>query len=323
MRLAHLVNVSRQVAGTRSRLKKRAYLSECLREATTEEVALIVHYLTGNLPQGRIGLGPAMIKDLAEVGTAKDATLTVDEVDSTFQRIAETGGKGSQQQRRDQLGRMFKRATMDEREFLIRLILGELRQGALEGVLVEGIADAANVPVRGIRRAVMLAGGPANVADFAMREGLPGIARFRLEPLSPTKPMLAQPAEDMEDAMESLGEAALEYKLDGARVQIHKVGRDIKIFSRRLNDITESLPEIVDTTLSFPAHSLILDGEVVALRKDGRPHPFQLTMRRFGRKSDVAKMSKELPLFSSRENSSNTRASGQREISALFFIIAS
>ena len=296
MRLSRLVNVSRQVADTRSRLKKRAYFSQCLREVTPEEVALIVEYLTGSLPQGRIGLGPAIIKDLVGGEAAIEATLTLREVDEIFHRIAGTSGKGSQQVKRDQLGALFKRATTDEREFLVRLILGELRQGALEGVLVEGIADASSVSVEDIRRAVMLAGGLARVADAAMREGLPGLARFQLEPLSPTQPMLAQPADDMEDAMNCLGEAALEYKLDGARVQIHKVDHEVKVFSRRLNDVTDSLPEIVDKTLTFPARSLILDGEVIALRKGGRPHPFQVTMRRFGRKSDVTEMSKNFPL---------------------------
>ena len=296
MKLSRLVNVSRQVAGTRSRLKKRAYLSECLREGAAEEIVLIVDYLTGNLPQGRIGLGPAIVRDLAGSKAANDATLGLRDVDDIFQQIAETSGKGSQQARRDKLRALFKRATVDELEFLIRLILGELRQGALEGILVESIAEAANIPLDAVRRAVMLAGGPAGVANAAMREGLPGLARFRLEPLSPTQPMLAQPVEDMEDAMESLGEAALEYKLDGARVQIHKVDSEVKVFSRRLNDVTGSLPEIVDAALAFPARSLILDGEVIALRKDGRPHPFQVTMRRFGRKIDVAEMSKNLPL---------------------------
>ena len=161
MRLSRLVNVSRQVADTRSRLKKRAYLSECLREAAPEEVALIVDYLTGSLPQGRIGLGPAMIKGLVGGEAATKATLTLREVDSIFQGIAGTSGKGSQQSRRSQLGALFKRATRDGREFLVRLILGELRQGALEGVLVEGIADASSVSVEYIRRSVMLAGGPA------------------------------------------------------------------------------------------------------------------------------------------------------------------
>ncbi len=295
MQLSRLVKVSRQVAGTRSRLQKIAFLSECLRAAAPEEIKLIVDYLTGALPQGRVGLGPAILRDLAGCEAVADAQLSLQEVDNVLQRIAETRGKGSQQARREQLGMLLSRATASEQDFLIRLILGELRQGALEGVLIEAIADAAGVPAREVRRAAMLAGA-TSVADAALREGPAGLSRFRLEPMSPVKPMLAQPAKDMDGAMLALGDAILEYKLDGARVQIHKVNREVRIFSRRLNDVTESLPEIVAAALTLPARSLILDGEVIALRRDGRPHPFQFTMRRFGRKSAVADMSKTLPL---------------------------
>ncbi len=163
-------------------------------------------------------------------------------------------------------------------------------------MLVDAIAEAAAVDVSDVRRAVMLAGEPAAVAAAALHEGSAGLARFRLTPLSPIQPMLAQPAADIDEAMEALGEAALEYKLDGARVQIHKVESEVRIFSRRLNDVTASLPEIVRTVQACPARQVILDGEVIALRPDGRPHPFQVTMSRFGRKSDVAAKSQRLPL---------------------------
>ncbi len=142
----------------------------------------------------------------------------------------------------------------------------------------------------------MLAGEPAKVAAAALGDGADGLSRFRLEPLSPVKPMLAQPAADMDDALATLGEAALEYKLDGARVQIHKRDDVVRIFSRRLNDVTGSLPDIADAARVLPARTLILDGEVLALRSDGRPAPFQVTMRRFGRRSDVDAMRASLPL---------------------------
>ena len=296
MLLSRLVNVSQQVAGTRSRLKKKAYISQCLRQAAPEQVRLIVDYLTGTLPQGRIGLGPAMLRDLAGKGVASASALTLADVNAAFQRIADPRGKGSQQARRQHLAALFTSATANERDFLMRLILGELRQGALEAVLIEGIADAADLSAEEIRRAVMLAGDAAGVADAALREGKAGLSRFRLQPMSPVNPMLAQPAEDMDEAMQTLGEAMLEYKLDGARVQIHKVASDVRIFSRRLNDVTTSVPEIAAAALTLPARSLIVDGEVIALRPDGRPHPFQVTMRRFGRKSDVAEMRNTLPL---------------------------
>ena len=298
MLLGHLVDVSRRVAATRSRLNKRALLSQCLREAGSEEVAVVVAWLTGVLPQGRIGLGWKMVNAMAqEAPAAPDAEpLSVAEVNAAFERLADTTGQGSQLARRELLGALFARAGSEERDFLARLILGELRQGALEGMLVEAIADAASLPQNEVRRAVMLAGEPMKVAAAALGEGRSGLARFRLRPLSPVKPMLAQPAADMDEALASLGEAALEYKLDGARVQVHKQGGEIRIFSRRLNDVTESLPEIVEAASALPARALILDGEAIALHGGQRPHPFQITMRRFGRRTDVAAMRATLPL---------------------------
>jgi DNA ligase 1 len=296
MQLSDLVDVSRSVATTRSRLEKRSVLSRCLRKATPAEVARVVDYLTGCLPQGRLGLGPAILRRLASGEPARTPTLSLAEVNDAFDRIAATQGKGSQDARREQLAALFSRATAPERDFLIRLILGELRQGALEGALIDAIADAASLDAADVRRAVMLAGQLSGVATAALGEGHAGLARFRLTPLSPIQPMLAQPAVDIREAMESLGEAALEYKLDGARVQIHKMESEVRIFSRRLNDVTASLPDIVRAVHAFPARQLILDGEVIALRADGRPHPFQVTMSRFGRKSDILAISERLPL---------------------------
>ena len=296
MQLSQVVNVSEQVAATRSRLRKRNHLAECLRLTPPALRGLLVNYLTGHLPQGRIGLGPAMLRQAASGDAAVEPSLTLDEVDDVFSRLAATHGAGSQAARRDELGRLFSRATEPERQFLLRLILGELRQGALEGVLVEAVADAAEIPADEVRRAVMLAGDPAPVAAAALADGRAGLGQFRLETLSPVKPMLAQPAEDMASAMSALGEAALDYKVDGARVQIHRVEERVKIFSRRLNEVTDSLPEVVEAVLALPARSLILDGEVMALREDGRPLPFQLTMRRFGRKAQVEEMRQKLPL---------------------------
>lgn len=296
MQLSRLVEVSSSVAATRSRLKKRALLADCLRAAAPDEVPLVVSYLGGSLPQGKIGLGYAMLSELRGEPAAASASLELRAVDDAFTQIAATGGKGSQARRRELLATLLAKATPEEADFLARLILGELRQGALEGVLSESIADAAGVEADAVRRAVMLAADPARVAAIAMREGTAGLAQFRLEPLSPVKPMLAQPAENVDEAMQTLGEAALEYKMDGARVQIHRVGSDVRIFSRALNDVTESLPEVVEAVRALPVDRLILDGEVIALRQDGRPLPFQVTMRRFGRKSNVDDMRSKLPL---------------------------
>lgn len=296
MRLFQLVTTSNAVAGTRSRLRKRELLAECLRAAAPEELARVVDYLAGNLPQGKIGLGPALFRDLQPGSPATEPALDVRDVDDALTAIAGISGTGSKQARLDVLGRLFARATSAERDFLVRLILGELRQGALEAALVDGIAAAAALPEAAVRRAVMLANSPSAVAQAAMSEGLAGLERFRLVPMHPVRPMLAQPAESMDDALGSLGEAALDYKLDGARVQVHRTGADVKIYSRQLNEVTKSLPEVVEIVSAMPGDELILDGEVLALRDDGRPHPFQVTMRRFGRRSNVDEMRGKLPL---------------------------
>ena len=296
MQLIELVNVSAQVSATRSRLKKRALLCGALRAAGPNEVRLVVDYLSGILPQGRIGLGPAIVRKAFGAEAAADPGLSLSDVDVVLADIAGIRGKGSQQAREAALGNLFGRATSDERDFIARLLLGELRQGALEAVLTDAIAAATELDASAVRRAVMLSADPAAVAVAAFEHGAEGLAKFQLEPLSPVRPMLAQPAEDIEDAIGSLGEAALEFKLDGARVQVHRVGSDVRVFSRRLNDVTQSLPDVVEAVRSLPATSLILDGEVLALRPDGRPQPFQVTMRRFGRKTDIDAMRASLPM---------------------------
>jgi ATP-dependent DNA ligase I len=296
MLLATLVDASAAVAATRSRLKKRAVLSNCLRAAAADEGSIVVSYLSGTLPQGRIGLGRALVRELGHVAPIAQPALTLREVDATFARVAATRGPGSQALRLELLGAMVGRATVDERDFLLRLILGELRQGALEGVLIDAIADVAGINGDAVRRAVMLAGQLPAVAAAVLRNGSQALAQFCLTPLVPLQPMLAQPADDIDVALDSLGEAALEYKLDGARVQIHKVGDDVRIFSRQLNDVTASLPEVIAAVRDCPARALILDGEVIALHSDGRPQPFQVTMSRFGRKSDVEALRVRVPL---------------------------
>jgi DNA ligase-1 len=191
---------------------------------------------------------------------------------------------------------LMRRATPDEQRFLGRLVVGELRQGALEGLLLEAVADAAAAPAARLRRAVMVAGSLPAVARTAFVEGAGALGRYDIQVFRPLVPMLAETAEDPGDALERLGEAALEFKLDGARVQIHKSGDEVRAYSRRLNDVTHAVPELVEVVRRLPARELILDGEAIALRADGRPQPFQTTMRRFGRKLDVARLSEELPL---------------------------
>ena len=296
MRLADLVATSRRVAETRSRSEKVAALADLLRRLAPEEIDVAVAWLSGNLRQGRIGLGGAAIREARPGTAAGEPALTLGEVDATFERIAATTGAGSTAARVGLLGELLARATREEQEFLIRLIFGELRQGALAGLMAEALAAAAAVPAGDVRRALMLAGELPAVARAVLVEGRAGLDRFRLELLRPLQPMLASPAGDVSEALERLGEAAFELKLDGARVQVHKAGEEIRVFSRRGNDVTNAVPELVETVQALPARQAILDGEVIALRPDGAPLPFQVTMRRFGRKLDVARLRGELPL---------------------------
>jgi DNA ligase-1 len=191
---------------------------------------------------------------------------------------------------------LFERATASEQDFLVRLLVGELRQGALEGVMIDAIAAAAEVPVPHVRRAAMVTGSLRAVAAVAFTEGAAGLARFAIALQRPVQPMLAQPADDIAGAMARVGTASVEWKVDGARVQVHKAGGEVRIYTRALNDVTESAPEIVEALAAVPARELILDGEAVALGAGGVPQAFQVTMRRFGRKLDVPRLRAELPL---------------------------
>ena len=211
-------------------------------------------------------------------------------------RLTETKGKGSAGFKADLLRELFSRATAEEQDFLVRLLTGELRQGALEGIMVEAVAKAAGLPASEVRRAAMHAGDLGAVAAAALTEGAAGVARFAVQLFQGIKPMLAQTATDVADALSRVDGAAFEFKLDGARVQVHKAGTEVKVFSRLLNDVTVAVPEVVEAARRLPFKDVILDGEAIALMANGRPQPFQTTMRRFGRKLDVEKLRGELPL---------------------------
>ena len=217
-------------------------------------------------------------------------------MDEALRRLRATSGKGSARTRSGLLEALFERASKDERDFLARLIVGELRQGALEGVMVDAIAAAANLAPADVRRASMLAGGLPPVARAALTEGAAGLDRFTVRPMQPVQPMLASPAEDVAGALAALGRASLEWKVDGARVQVHKREHEVRVFTRSLNDVSAAVPEIVEVVRALPAREIILDGETIALGAGGAPLPFQVTMRRFGRKLDVAQLRGELPL---------------------------
>jgi DNA ligase-1 len=294
--LAEIVETSRRVGEVGGRLAKIGHLADCLAQAAPEEAASAVALLSGTPRQGRIGIGYAVLRAARGEQAAAEASLTLQALDRALAGLKAVSGKGAAAERLRRLRELFGQATEAEQDFLLRLLVGELRQGALEGLMVEAIAKAAGLPVGEVRRAVMLAGDAGVVARAALGEGLAGLRRFGLELMQPVQPMLAQPAEDIADALAQLGEAAFEWKLDGARIQVHKAGAEVRVFTRRLNDVTAAVPEIVSVVQGLPLASAILDGEAIALRPDGRPQPFQVTMRRFGRRLEVARLQAELPL---------------------------
>jgi DNA ligase-1 len=296
MDLARLVTVVELVRATAKKTEKVRLLADLLRQAKGHETKLAALYLCGSLPQGKIGVGWAVLQRAMAEGPAIGDRLSLPDVDRELTAVAAERGSGSNERRTARLGRLFLRATPDERQFLGRLVVGEIRQGALEGLLLDAIAKAADRAPKDIRQAFMFSGNIGEVAQAALDEGSGGLARFSLRLFTPVSPMLAGSAEDVEDALERLGEAALEYKLDGARIQVHKGGQDVRIFTRQLQDITERLPDLVEWARMLPVREAVLDGEALALRPDGRPHPFQVTMRRLGRSKDVATLRRELPL---------------------------
>jgi ATP-dependent DNA ligase I len=280
MLLARIAQASADVTATSSRLKKVGVLAECLADATPDEVGIAVSYLSGELPQGTVGIGWAALRDRPTA--AESPTLELLEVDAAVSELQRISGKGAQAARRDALAELLSRATVPEQRLLVGLFLGELRQGALEGVMTDAVAKAADVPLADVRRAAMLAGDLRTVAAAAMRAGARGLQQFRLTPLRPITPMLAQTADDVASALERLGRASIEWKLDGARIQAHRRGEEVRIFTRNLADITSRVPEIEAVIRSFDVDAVVLDGEAIALRADGRPEPFQVTMSRFG-----------------------------------------
>ena len=296
MLLEEIAQTSAGVASTSSRLAKIARLADCLGRASPDEVRVAVCYLSGVLPQGTIGVGWAALKELPAPAAAP--TIELLDVDAAASRIAGLSGKGSQAARREELAALLGRATEEEQRFLRGLFLGELRQGALEGVMSAAVAKAAGVPADDIRRAAMLSGDLAEVAAVAVSDGSAGLARFRLTPLRPLQPMLAQTADDLEDAFVRIRPAFVEWKLDGARIQVHRAGDEVRAFTRNLADITDRVPEIVEAVRGLSVDAIVLDGEAIALGAEGRPLPFQETMSRFGSKVKVDEVRETVPLSS-------------------------
>ncbi len=290
MLLTTIAETSEAVAGVSARRAKIAQLAALLGRTRPGEAAVAVAWLSGELRQRQIGVGWAALRDVSEPA-APVPGLTVLGVDERLAAIGRCGGPGSQAERRSLLSDLFGRATELEQRFLARLLGGELRQGAQEGVMVEAVARAAQRPAGEVRRANMVHGDAGAVAEAALFGGPDALAAFRLRVGRAVVPMLAQSAADVDDAQARLGlgtAAAFEWKLDGARIQVHRDGSDVAVFTRSLDDVTTRVPEIVEQVLALAVPRLILDGEVMAYRPDGRPQPFQVTMSRFGTRAGRA-----------------------------------
>jgi len=280
--LADLAATSNAVAATRARSTKTAALADLLGRLAPDEVEPAVGFLTGEARQGRIGVGWATVFRL-EVEPAPTASLTIGDVDRALERVQATTGGGSSAGRQQILRAVFDRATAEELDFLRRLLVGELRQGALAGVMADAVARAASVPTALVRRAAMLSGDLGHVALVALTAGAAGLHDIGLEVGRGVQPMLASGAPDVGAALADVGLASVEWKLDGARIQVHRHDDDVHIYTRNLNEITDRLPGVVEWARALPVRAVVLDGEALGVDDDARPRAFQDTMSSFGR----------------------------------------
>ncbi|MER7480770.1 ATP-dependent DNA ligase [Streptomyces sp. NPDC126510] len=294
MLLHRLARVSREVAATSARSRKTALLAELFRDAEAEDVPIVIPYLAGRLPQGRIGVGWKVLS--RPVAPAAEPGLTVREVDARLAELAQVSGPGSQAERARLVGELMGAATEDEQRFLLGLLTGEVRQGALDAVAVEGLAQATGAPSADVRRAVMLAGSLQAVAEALLADGPASLDRFRLTVGRPVLPMLAHSASSVAEAVDKLGACAVEEKLDGIRVQVHRDGDTVRLYTRTLDDITDRLPEVTSTALELRGERFILDGEVISFDEAGRPRSFQETAGRVGSRTDVTTAARAVPV---------------------------
>ena len=280
--LADVVAASAAVTATRSRTGKAGAIAELLRRADPDEVEPVTAWLAGEPRQGRLGVGRRTLSQM--VGDHAPApSLTVAAVDRTLTELAETSGAGSAARRNALLTTLLSAATADEQQFLVRLLTGELRQGALEGVVLDAVATAAGVPAASVRRAFMLSGRLPETAGTALAGGVEALDAVHLRVGRPVRPMLASPGSSLDAALADLGtDVTVEFKLDGARIQVHRDGDVVRVWTRTLREVTDGVPELVDRVRALPCESAVLDGETLALDDDGRPRAFQDTMSRFG-----------------------------------------
>ncbi|MET7683076.1 ATP-dependent DNA ligase [Streptomyces sp. NPDC005423] len=294
MLLTRLAHVSREVAATSARSRKIALLAELFRDAEPDDVPIVIPYLAGRLPQGRLGIGWKVLSP--PVAPAAAPTLTVREVDARLTGLGAVTGTGSQAERARLVAELMGAATADEQRFLLALITGEVRQGALDALAAEGLAEATGAPSPDVRRAVMLAGSLRTVAEALLADGPAALDRFRLTVGRPVLPMLAHSAPSVAEAVAKLGICAVEEKLDGIRVQVHRDGDAVRVYTRTLDDITGRLPELTGAALELAGERFILDGEVISFEADGRPRSFQETAGRVGSRADVATAARAVPV---------------------------
>jgi len=298
MLLADVVRASTQVSMTGSRNSKVSLLADVLRRcarevadgtAPSDEIGLATRYLSGALRQRRTGIELSSSERSSwSEPPAPPATgvVTLSELDTVMQEASEMAGAGSSRLRSDHFLELVRKLTAEERTFVVRLLRGGLRQGALESVVMTAVAQSAGVPLLDVRRAVASQGELAGVAQALLMEGPGVLDQFHLTVGRGVGPMLASSAKSVAEALAKTGPAGVEWKLDGIRAQIHKQGNDIRVLTRSLDDITDRVPEVVDLIRSLPATSAIFDGELIALHPDGRPKPFQETGSRTASRVD-------------------------------------
>jgi DNA ligase-1 len=280
--LADVLAASAAVTATRSRTAKAAAIAELLRRAAAGEVQPVTAWLAGEPRQGRLGVGWRTLSAMAQEPAAT-SSLTVAAVDELLTELAGTAGPGSAARRDALVTALLSAATAEEQQFLVRLLTGELRQGALEGVVLDAVATAAGVPAADVRRAFMLSGRLPETAATALAGGAPALRAVRLQVGRPVRPMLASPGSSLDAVLADLGpDVTVEHKFDGARIQVHRDGDVVRVWTRTLREVTGGVPELVDRIRALPCDAAVLDGETLALDDDGRPRAFQDTMSRFG-----------------------------------------
>ncbi|MFI6206079.1 ATP-dependent DNA ligase [Streptomyces sp. NPDC051041] len=294
MLLSRLARVSQEVAAASARSRKIALLAGLFREAEAADVPVVIPYLAGRLPQGRLGVGWKVLG--RPVPPAAEPSLTVREVDARLTALGAVSGPGSQAERARLTGELMGAATEAEQRFLLGLITGEVRQGALDAVAVEALAEATGAPPADVRRAVMLAGSLQAVAEALLADGPAALDRFRLTVGRPVLPMLAHSASSVAEAAGRFGACAVEEKLDGIRVQVHRDGDTVRVYTRTLDDITGRLPEVASAALGLQGERFVLDGEVISFDGTGRPRSFQETAGRVGSRVDVAAAARAVPV---------------------------